>query len=118
MTAGHTVHLDPSAEHQLNALVARHCPPTWSAIVHQCSGRLVNLMVESGDKPLDHLKLTVRLIVQEQIDGGECGDGVACDPHDLHRVVETVLEAMRELRTQRQQEGRWGQTAVPPIMFG
>ncbi len=110
--------VDPDAQFRLMDLLHQRCPPDWAEALRPCAARLVNLLIEAGDRSLDDLTPTVTMIAQEVSDAGECGDHVQHDPHEMHRVIRGVLKALGELRDEQRRAGRWGCTQAPPMMFG
>lgn len=102
---------------QLMSSIHSRCDAAWWQDLRACLPHLAQLVEQSGDEPIHHLRPQVYMILQEHCTGSDRPDGEP-DAHALSRQVSRVLEAMRQLRLEQQHAEIGGLATVPPLMCG
>ena len=110
--------IDRQAEHRLIELVASHAADEWVARMHAYTPQLVNLLAEIGDRPVRRYTDRVRRIVGDYQYCDEAGDPCGSDVQALERHVQLLVDALEQLRSERQATDRWASMPAAPPMFG
>ena len=102
----------------LNDVIQRYADDISSAELRYCVPRLINLLYESHDHPVDDLMPGVRLLVTECCDCDEGGDAFVHHADKLDIFVRQITRALERIRGALHTRGQWSQVPVPPQLFG
>lgn len=82
--------------------------------------RLLKLVEETHDRPVEHLAPTIRSLVTEQSFTSDAGDCVidARREAEVNRQVDLIVRVLEEVRMTALAQGRWSTHPATPQMFG
>jgi len=87
--------------------------------MRRCVDQLLGRLADSADLPAEQVRQIARRAILEYWEAAdEAGDNPTHDPRQIDRCVETVVAEIQEVRRAHGHASPWGETPVPPQMFG
>ena len=112
-------HVNPQLEEWLGRAVDNNFDACWSQEIRCCVPRLVDLMFETHDRPIEQVAPAVRSIIFESCQLDEGGDAAEhSSTGELDSAIFRLVREMQRLRTVEERHGAWSAAPVPPLMCG
>lgn len=112
-------HINQQWEQWLNRAVDHNFDPYWAQEIRRSVPRLVDLLYEMHDQPIDRVAPAVRSIIFESCQLDEGGDAAEhSSTGELDSAIFRLVREMDSLRKREASQGAWSSEPVPPLMCG